>query len=494
MFSLFAFIIFDLKNQVLRSNCFARLFVIILFFWSANLHAEDRERPNIVWIIAEDMSPDLGCYGNQVVTTPNIDGLAEKGMQFTHVFTTSPACSPSRTALATGVFQTTLGAHHMRYSKELMPALPPSVKTLPQLMRERGYYTGNIKGLGGTGKDDWQFKASKKSWDTHSWQKLVKNQPFFGQINSRESHRGFYPSKNIAKEKIVIPPYYPEHPVTRSDWAGYFESINRFDKQVGAIIKQLQANNLEKNTIICILSDHGRPMIRGKNWLYDSGTHIPLIIFYPEGVKHPFGYKSGTKNSSLISAIDLVAETLVMSGGAIPEWMQGRSFLQENSQSRSFIHTAADRFGDVDICSRAIRSNRYKYISNFKTAGSINGYTTAYRRSTHPIYHLLNIMGEKNLLTPVQAKLLMPLESEELYDIENDPYETVNLIGKTSFEKVHHQHKSQLESWLINSQDKGLQKDSDAISEHFKQYGIKTFDKRRESIQKMKSSVEKHFD
>ena len=494
MVSLAVFTKINVKNLDLRSNCFARLFAIFLIFWSANLHAEDPERPNIVWIIAEDMSPDLGCYGNQVVKTPNIDGLAEKGMQFTHVFTTSPACSPSRTALATGVFQTTLGAHHMRYSKELMPALPQPVKTLPQLMGERGYYTGNIKGHGGTGKDDWQFKTSKKSWDTHSWQKLVKNQPFFAQINSRESHRSFYPAKNIPKEKIVIPPYYPDHPVTRNDWAGYFQSINRFDKQVGAIIKQLQADNLEKNTIICILSDHGRPMIRGKNWLYDSGTHIPLIIFYPTGIKHPLGYKSGTKNSSLISAIDLVAETLVMSGGTIPDWMQGRSFLQKNSQSRKFIHTAADRFGDVDICSRAIRSNRYKYIRNFKTAGSINGYTTAYRRSTHPIYHLLNIMGEKNLLTPVQAKLLMPLESEELYDIENDPYETVNLIGEISFEKVHHRLKKQLEAWLEKSQDKGLQNDSDDIIEHFKQYGIKTFEKRRESIQVMKTSVEKHFD
>ena len=494
MASLAAFTIFDLKNQFLRSNCFFGLFGIFLFFWSSNLHAEDPERPNIIWIIAEDMSPDLGCYGNQVVTTPNIDALAVKGMQFTHVFTTSPACSPSRTALATGVFQTTLGAHHMRYSKELMPTLPPLVKTLPQLMGERGYYTGNIKGLGGTGKDDWQFKTSKKSWGTHSWQKLVKNQPFFAQINSRESHRGFYPAKNIPKEKIVIPPYYPDHPVSRSDWAGYFESINRFDKQVGAIMKQLQDDNLEKNTIICILSDHGRPMIRGKNWLYDSGTHIPLIIFYPKGLKHPFGYKSGTKNSSIISAIDLVAETILMTGGNTPAWMQGRSFLQENSKPREFVYSAVDRFGDVDICSRVIRSNRYKYIRNFKTAGSINGYTTAYRRSTHPIYHLLNIMGEKNLLTPVQAKLLMPLESEELYDIENDPYETINLIGKTSFVKVHQQLRRQLESWLVISEDKGLQSDNDAIIEHFKQYGIKTFEKRSESIKAMKASVEKYFD
>ena len=103
-------------------------------------------------------------------------------------------------------------------------------------------------------------------------------------------------------------------------------------------------------------------------------------------------------------------------------------------------------------------------------------------------------MGENNLLTPVQAKLLMPLEGEELYDIENDPYETVNLIGRTIFEKVHHQLKGQLEDWFANSQDQGLQNDSDAIIEHFKQYGIKTFEKRRESIQTKKASVEKYFD
>ena len=122
------------RKRIIMSKSIFPVLGIVLLFFSLFLHAQESERPNIIWIIAEDMSPDLGCYGNQVVTTPNIDGLAEKGMQFTNVFTTSPACSPSRTALATGVFQTTLGAHHMRYSKELMPTLPQPVKTSPQVM------------------------------------------------------------------------------------------------------------------------------------------------------------------------------------------------------------------------------------------------------------------------------------------------------------------------------------------------------------------------
>ncbi|MDP6635689.1 MAG: sulfatase [Phycisphaerae bacterium] len=451
--------------------------------------------PNILWIIAEDMSPDLGCYGNKVVTTPNIDRLAARGVKFNSVFTTAPACSPSRTALGTGVYQTTLGAYHMRYSKALMPVLSKPVKVLPELMRENGYYTGNIKKIGGTGtgKDDWQFKAPGKSWDTSSWSELVKHQPFYAQINSKQSHRKFASSKGISKERIEIPPYYPDHPVTRNDWAGYFASVNQFDRQVGAILKRLEADHLDKNTIVCVFSDHGRPMIRGKNWLYDSGTRIPLIIYYPENVKKPDGHQVGKENSALLSVIDLVAETVLMAGGAIPDWMQGRSFLQKDSVPRKYIHTAVDRIGNIDSCSRAVRTDRFKYIRNFKTPGSINECTTAYRRANHPIYHLLNIMGGKNLLTSVQAQLLRPLAAEELYDLKKDPYETVNLIGNKEFEAVHKELKEQLAKWIESSKDKGLAKDSDAIVEHFKAYGAKTRKLKAKSIRMMRASVEKHF-
>ena len=475
---------------------YSTLTVIAVLLSTTDASAEETQSPNILWIIAEDMSPDLGCYGNEVVTTPNIDSLAAKGMKFSNVFTTAPACSPSRTALATGVYQTTLGAHHMRYSPELRPDLPKPVKVLPELMRENGYCTGNIKGIcgTGTGKDDWQFNAPGKSWDTRSWQQLTRLQPFFAQINSSQSHRGFSSPKDIAKEKIKIPPYYPDHPVSRHDWAGYYNEINQFDRQVGAILKRLEANNLAKNTIVCVLADHGRPMIRGKNWLYDSGTRIPLIIYFPEGMKKPKGYQAGKTNTELLSAIDLVAETVLMAGGTIPDWMMGRSFLREDSKLRNYIHTAADRFGDVDTCSRAVRTDRFKYIRNFKTPGSINESTTAYRRATHPIYHLLNIMAEKNLLTPVQSQLLKPLAEEELYDLENDPYETVNLIGNREFDAVYKELKDRMMQWSESSKDKGLEKDSNAIVEHFKAYGISTFKKRATSIRSRRKSVEKHFE
>ncbi len=481
-----------MKTRNIRYHATA---AITLALSITSLSAEEVRRPNILWVIAEDMSPDLGCYGNKVVTTPNIDLLATKGMKFNNVFTTGPACSPSRTALATGVYQTTLGAHHMRYGNELMPGLPKPIKVLPELMRENGYYTGNIKHIcgTGTGKDDWQFKVPGKKWDTHSWGELAKHQPFYAQVNSSESHRGFSSAENVAKEKIELPPYYPDHPVTRNDWAGYFNDINTFDRQIGAVLKRLKADNLETNTIICVLSDHGRPMIRGKNWLYDSGTRIPLVIYYPKNVKKPDGYQAGEENSELLSAIDLVAETVLMAGGTIPDWMQGRSFLQKDSRPRQYIHTAVDRIGNIDSCSRAVRTDKFKYIWNVKRPGSINECTTSYRRAAHPIYHLLNIMGKRNLLTPVQAQLLEPLAEEELYDIENDPYETVNLIGNEAYDAVHKELKDRMSEWIESSHDKGLEKDSDAIVKHFKAYGIKTRKSKAKSIQRTRSSVEKHF-
>ena len=468
-----------------------------LFAPVMSMSAEAGQRPNILWIIAEDMSPDIGCYGNKSVTTPNIDLLAARGMKFNTVFTTGPACSPSRTSLATGVYQTTAGAYHMRYSDKLKPVLPEPIRILPELMRENGYCTGNIRKMcgTGTGKDDWLFRTSQKSWDTRSWSNLITHQPFYCQINLSESHRTFARNKRrpVPEDKVTLPPYYPDHPVSRRDWAAYLEEVNTADELVGRILNQLKRDNLAENTIVYFFSDHGRPMIRGKNWLYDSGTQIPLVIYYPDDLNTPEGYRAGSESADLISAVDLVAETVLMGGGTIPDWMQGRSFLRKGSTPRTHIYTAVDRIGNIDSCSRAVRTKKFKYIRNFKTPGSINASSTAYRRTTHPIFHLLNIMGEKQLLTPVQNQLLQPLADEELYDLENDPYETVNLVGNKAFESVHAELKQQLSEWIHLSKDKGMREDNDAIISHFREYGISNMKRNHAKIEKMRSSVERHF-
>lgn len=462
------------------------------------LVAAGTDRPNILWIIAEDMSQDLACYGNSLVATPNIDGLAAKGMIFHRMFTTGPACSPSRTALATGVYQTTLGAIHMRYSDELLPELPKPYKILPELMREQGYYTGNVRGFSktGTGKDDWLFKTDQKSWDTDSWDDLTNHQPFYGQISFKESHRVFKgnPRHPIDPDAVTLPPYYPDHLVARQDWADYLGDVITADEHVGDVLEQLKRDGLADNTIVIFISDHGRPMMRAKNWLYDSGTLIPMVIYIPNGVEAPSGFTKGGENSELLSAVDLVAETLLMAGGEIPEWMQGRSFLRKDSQSREFLYTAVDRIGQFESLSRAVRTERYKYIRNFKIPGSVNETATAYRRSTHPIHHLLNIMGEKRLLTPAQEQLLRPIASEELYDLKNDPHEVVNLAGDPDYESTRSMLADNLAAWIKSSGDRGFEEDSEAIVKHFYDYGISTTERSAAAIEKQRRTVEAHFE
>lgn len=466
-------------------------------------------KPNILWIVAEDMSQDLGCYGNELVHTPHIDRLAAGGMRFNKVFTTGPACSPSRTALATGVYQTTLGAYHMRYSDELMPSLPEGIKILPELMREEGYSTGNIFDVceTGKGKDDWLFKTEGKNWDTQSWDELVKAEPFYGVINMHESHRAFARTAvaKVDASKIEIPPYYPNHEVSRDDWVGYLEDVNRSDELVGAILEKLEADGVADNTIVVFISDHGRPMIRGKNWLYDSGTLIPMVIYYPEGMETPDAFERGGENSNLLSGVDLVAQTLLMGGGEIPDWMQGRSFLHKDSIPREYIYTAVDRIGNIDSRSRAVRTERFKYISNSKIPGSVNSATTSYRRAMHPVHHLLIVMGEKGLLTPGQARLLEPIEAEELYDLQSDPFEMVNLVGDSEFADVHSQLKANLSDWVKTSGDRGFDPESPEVIEYFSnygkttskdlaKYGATTTDKMAEDFKKMRAYVESFFE
>ncbi|MBK1878939.1 sulfatase [Pelagicoccus mobilis] len=455
------------------------------------------------------MSPDLGCYGNQLVNTPNIDSLASEGMRFENVFTTGPACSPSRTALATGVYQTTLGAFHMRYPEELMPDLPDHVRLLPQLLSDAGYATGNLKDVrgAGMGKDDWLFKSPEKVWDTHDWSELVSQQPFYGVINMKESHRAFARSSKakVDASKVVVPPYYPDHEISRDDWAGYLEDVNRADELVGGILQQLEEDGLRESTIVVFLSDHGRPMMRAKNWLYDSGTQVPLVIWYPDSFDAPARFRKGGSSDQLISGVDLVAETLRMAGVEIPGWMQGRSFLSSDAVDRDYVVTAVDRIGNIDSRSRAIRSKRYKYIENSKQPGSVNDCATAYRRAMHPTHHLLDVMGERGLLNDAQERLVRKIDAEELYDLEKDPFETTNLIDEIAYADVADEMRRQLASWKIETSDQGFEPDSPAVVDYFtnygkksskdlKKYGATSSDKLTTQYLKLRAKVESSFE
>ena len=312
----------------------------------------------------------------------------------------------------------------MRYPDRLKPALPEPYRILPELMRDLGYVTGNVGQVGPVRlnrKDDWLFQTQQNSWDTHELSNLKAQSPFFAMVQFSNAHRRFNPAKPfINPDDVKVPEYYPDHQVSRQDWADYLGAVNRVDQQVGQVMKELERQHLLENSIVVFLSDHGRPMIRGKNWLYDSGTRIPMVVRMPDAEAPR---SADQVREQLLSSVDLVAQTIVWAGGKPPQWMQGREFMGKDVKQREYVFSAVDRIGDIETLSRAARSQRFKYIRNFKTPGSINGCSTAYRKANHPIYHLIELMDEQKLLSPVQRQLVAAMPQEEFYDLVNDPME-----------------------------------------------------------------------
>lgn len=446
------------------------------------------QNPNVVWIIVEDMSPDLGCYGHELVKTPNIDELAQNGLVFDHVFATGVACSPSRTALVTGFYQNYLGAHHMRYPEELKPSLPDSIKPIHIHLKEKGYQTANIKTFPGNGKTDWLFKFDPNTYDYTQWRDLDSTQPFFARINLRLTHRPFEKDAEgpIDPDLVQLPPYYPNHPVAREDFKDYYESIQVMDRQVGMILDNLREMGLSKNTLIFFFSDHGRPMPRAKNFLYDSGIQVPLIVSSLDGDIQS-QYQLYGRNSSLFSLIDVTASTLEVAG--LPTVSsQGISILNKK-EGRTYVWAAADRIGEIHFQSRMIRDNRFKYIRNDIHDLSINEASTAHRKSVYPIYHLLNLMKASGDLNETQKRLVYPMDHEELYDLTKDPYEINNLAMQPGFNEILDRMRDQLRGVTLKIQDKGLLEDSPEIQSAFNEYGANSLSKNYKKILELEKQV-----
>ncbi|WP_338395572.1 sulfatase family protein [Fulvitalea axinellae] len=445
--------------------------------------------PNIVWLIAEDLSQDLGCYGNSNVQTPTIDSLALNGKRFTNMYATAAVCSPSRTALATGFYQNSIGAYHMRYPDSLKPALPEKVLPIHRLLAENNYQTANIKSRPSTGKTDWLFKFDPKTYDFEKWDDIDKEKPFFARVNFSLTHRGFSrdSKRPVDPSKVNIPPYYPDHSVSRRDWANYLESAQILDNQVRQVIKQLNDKGLMENTLVFFFSDHGRPMTRGKCFLYDSGLKVPFIAFASDS-KIKQRYLKGKTDDRMWSMLDINATTLALAG-VKGYASQGRTFIGENAEGRDFVYAASDRIGEVFFKSRTVRTKKLRYIRNLRNDLSVNEASTAYRKANHPIYHLIKALDEKGTLTPAQKQLVTPIPPEELYDLESDPYETVNLANDPAWKGKLAEMRKLLDSTTEEIGDLALGKDPQEIKDAFKQYGIGSEKRNRERIRKLEASV-----
>ena len=287
-------------------------------------------RPNILWLVAEDLGPELACYGTREVRTPNLDRLAAEGMRFTRAYG-GPVCSPSRSAFMTGMYATSIGAHNHRTADKR--PLPDGVRLLTDWLRDAGYFTANVKslpeacGFQGTAKADWNFKVSGKPFDSARWSDLKGHQPFYAQVNFSEAHRPYHAPALADPAKVEFPPYYPDHPVVRQDWAKYLDATSELDRKVGLVLQQLERDGLADTTVVVFFGDNGQSQVRGKQFCYESGLHVPLIIRWPKGVPAPAGFVPGSVDARLVDLIDLAPTMIDLAGGARPSKMEGHLFL-----------------------------------------------------------------------------------------------------------------------------------------------------------------------
>ncbi len=420
-----------------------------------------KKRPNILWMIAEDFSPDLGCYGNTIVHTPNIDGLARGGAIYTRAYTSAPSCCPSRSGMMTGVWQIAIGAHNQRPA--IKKPLPKGVHVITKYFRDAGYFTANIRnfvqepyGRAGTGKDDFGFQPHQhKVWDSNRWSDLQKNQPFYAQMTISNTHRSFIKPASIVEfqvdsARVKVPPFYPDVPVVRQDFADYYASTNALDVIVGKVLKRLKQDGLDENTVVLFIGDHGRPMLRGKQFLYEQGIRIPMIIRWPGHIQ------PGTVVNELISALDLAPTFLKLAGADVPEHMHGHVFLGPNrGKPRRYIFAARDRIDEAVDRIRCVLDKQFKYIRNYMPNMPYLQ-PQIYREMNYPTREPLMQMFAQKKLNKVQARFFQSNKpQEELYDLQKDPWETENLANNPKYQNELKRLRQALEMRLTEVGDKG---------------------------------------
>lgn len=482
------FIVLATLALVLNSSC-------------ENVDRQTNDRPNIVWIFVEDMNDWMGCYGDSTVPTPNIDKLAEEGIRFDRAYMPAGVCSATRSAIALGAMQTSLGVHNHRSSRQRTPSekieLPDHIKTIYQLMRKSGYFVmnsgpkndfnflwptqnekelENITSPYGTGayfsndKNDLLYDVNKSSWGYSS--DLLKNRPegkpiFMqlqliggkgnGKFKGANAQAGIKAGKHVVftdPSSVEVMPYYPDIPEVRNEIAHHYDNIRLTDDQVGKIIDDLKKEGIYENTVVFFWTDHGMKLPRHKQWLYEGGIKVPFVMSGP-------GVKKGTVRSDLVSGIDITATTLTLADIALPEWYEGINLLDENDQ-RDYVISARDRCDYTIERVRAVTTQRFKYIRNFMTD---RPFMQAQYRDVMDFTKAMKTYYVEGKMDTIQAFMWSEERiAEELYDLENDPQEINNLAADLAYMEELSRHRSILELWIQETDDKGQnQESSDAL-------------------------------
>lgn len=429
----------------------------------------EKVQPNILWIFLEDTSPLLGSYGTTLIETPNIDKLAEQGTLYTNVFMPAPVCSASRSSIITGVMSTTTGTHnhHSSRTPESAIELPINSSTIPEVFKKAGYFTFN------NGKDDYNFEYNRKDLYSQEYLQhpfygkkgehlefsvIADNQPFFGQIQMAGG-KEIFSSKfkesvrtPMDRSKIELPPYLPNHPAIVEEYANHLDAIQVTDEKVGAIMKELANNKLLENTIVFFFSDHGMRLTRHKQFLYDGGLQVPLII---ADFRKARTIVAGSVDENLVSGLDMGTSSLALAGIPIPDYMEGRNIFDDSINPREYVISTRDRCDFTIDRIRSVRSKKFKYIRNFMTD----------RPYLQPTYMDVDEVGFVTVMKQLHAEgKLNPIQdrffskerpAEELYDLKKDPFEINNLAENPSHIETLAKYSEILEKWIAHTDDKG---------------------------------------
>jgi N-sulfoglucosamine sulfohydrolase len=437
------------------------------------------ERPNIVWIVGEDMGPEVRCFGDAQAITPNMDRLASEGARFTRCFTHAPVCAPSRHGLITGQYPIKTGAHHMRS----VLVDPPT--TFTRHLRDAGYH------VSWPGKTDFNFKEPADFANSRDqWWKQDKPlpEPFFAYANFTESHEsqvrndGGNAGDRVAKlpkeqrrnpGDMKLPPFWPDTPEVRTELARYYDLVTVVDNQVGSVLDWIEKQGFTKNTVVIFFGDHGRGMPRFKRWCYDSGLHTALIVRWPGQIQ------PGSVREDLVEFLDFPATSLALAGVKVPESFDGQVFLGPNAAPpRKYAHAARDYMDETYDRIRSVRDSRHRYVRNFHPELPY-AQVISYMEIGRTMQAWRTAHGEGKL-NPVQSLFFAERKpAEELYDCETDPWQINNLAADPRYAGKLAELRAACDAWLEKTADKGAIPVEELVAQKIIHPRDANYDKRR---------------
>jgi len=426
--------------------------------------AAEPDRPNILWITCEDISPNLGCYGDQYACTPVLDRLATEGVRYTNAYGITGVCSPNRSCLITGVYPSTLGNHGMRS----ITWLPDAIKCFPEYVQEAGYYCTNRS------KTDYNFPTPKTAWNECSgkahWRNRAPGQPFFAVFNFTVCHESqirapearyqkntarLTPEQRHDEAAAPVPPFHPNTPESRRDWARYHDNITAMDYLAGDVLAQLEEDGLADDTIVFFFSDHGAGMPGIKKWVWGPGLHVPLIVRMPTKYRQWAPGTPGSTTDRLVSFVDFAPTVLNLAGVEVPGHMQGSPFVGPAAgEPRERVYAIRDRMAERFDMVRVVRNKQFQYHRNFFPHlpwAQFVSYT-----EEMPTMKVWRRMAEAGQLDAVQNRYFETKPIHELYDVVADPWQVNNLAADPEYADVLQEMRVHCTLWMVATGDLGL--------------------------------------